>query len=241
MLWSGGHLYCVRRRSRRTNRGLAADDAVQHRSTDVRKADCHCGRNARPDRSHAAVRDAGRLFLDGLHYWLPSIRPWHRWSGSSLPMDAFDRSNLAANCLLLLACSLAASLRSARILSAVGKTAVAAVLMGILMSAVSYVLFEEMNVGRGSEGAPIGVNAAGGLLLLAGSLIFLSRPWHLGRISEQNSFRDRWLQALSPDWTESLETCSGSFDSTSRIRDPALRRKNAGRHCADVDVSFDRT
>ena len=136
------------------------------------------------------------LFLDGLHYWLPSIRPWHRDTGSSLPMDALDRSNLAANCLLLLACSLAASLRSARILSAVGKTAVAAVLMGILMSAVSYVLFEGMYVARSNEGVPVGVNAAGGLLLLAGSLLLLSRPWHLGRISEQNSVRDRWLQAL---------------------------------------------
>jgi hypothetical protein len=136
------------------------------------------------------------LFLDGLHYWLPSIRPWHRSSGSSSPTDALDRSYLAANFLLLLACSLAASLRSARILSAVGKTAVAAVLMGILMSAVSYVLFEGMNVGRGNEGVPIGVNAAGGLLLLAGSVLFLSRPWHLGRISEQNSVRDRWLQAF---------------------------------------------
>ncbi|RLS33616.1 MAG: hypothetical protein DWH78_12495, partial [Planctomycetota bacterium] len=64
------------------------------------------------------------LFLDVLHYWEPEIRPWHRDSGSSLPMDALDRSYLAANFLLLLACSLAASLRSARILSAVGKTAV---------------------------------------------------------------------------------------------------------------------
>jgi len=94
------------------------------------------------------------LLLDGLHYWLPSIRPWHKWSGSKAPIGFFDGSNLAANCLLLLACSLAASLRSAKILSAVGKTAVAAVLMGILMSAVSYVLFEGMNVGRGNEGVP---------------------------------------------------------------------------------------